>query len=37
LKALRDRYYSEVKSFRHIHIYHLKPGALEEISRNPAP
>jgi hypothetical protein len=35
IKALRDRHYSLVKRFRHIHIYQLKPGALEEISKNP--
>lgn len=36
-KALRDHYYVEKKQFRHIHIFQIKPGALEEIARNPPP
>jgi hypothetical protein len=36
-KALRDRYYTEKKTFRHIHIFQIKPGAVEEIAKNPPP
>ncbi|HEY6559634.1 MAG TPA: hypothetical protein VI072_20270 [Polyangiaceae bacterium] len=35
LRAFRDRYYDATKRFGYLQIYELKPGAREEIERNP--
>ncbi|HMJ12560.1 MAG TPA: hypothetical protein VK524_14145, partial [Polyangiaceae bacterium] len=34
-KALRDAHYTEVKTFRHVHIFQIKPGARDQIARTP--
>jgi hypothetical protein len=37
LHEFRDRYYAEKRSFPYLHVFELKPGAKDEISRAAAP